>query len=414
MALPEVKADLSKLRDQQQRSGPWRNEPGDDGANDGGPAGNASGGTGSSGGAGGTGSSSGGSSEYPCENCGALQAFKPGADHLACAYCGHVTDIDDSHAEVVENDLTAALQAMEDESAQGTLDAVKCDSCAAEFTLEPNHTADECPFCGAAVVVDPTGIRQILPDGVLPFKLNRNEAIAAAQKWLSGYWFAPEKVRKWVTVDQHFHGVYLPHWTYDADTASRYQGQRGDEYTVTVGSGENRRTVTKVRWTPVSGRTSRQFDDVLVPASHSLPSKFLHRLQPWDLGEVRPYNNDYLAGFQSEAYQVSLSDGFTEGKQIMTRQIERDVRRQIGGDRQRITKLDTTYSNTTFKHLLLPSWLSAFRWNDKVYRFVVNARTGQVQGERPISAFKVALVVAGVALVVGGALAAAYYSGWFG
>jgi len=52
--------------------------------------------------------------------------------------------------------------------------------------------------------------------------------------------------------------------------------------------------------------------------------------------------------------------------------------------------VNARYYEITFKHILLPVWISAYRYRDKVYRFMVNARTGEVCGERPWSAWKIA------------------------
>jgi hypothetical protein len=73
------------------------------------------------------------------------------------------------------------------------------------------------------------------------------------------------------------------------------------------------------------------------------------------------------------------------------------VRKDIGGDDQKIDSLQTRYGRFTFKHVLLPAWVSAYRYRDKVYRFVVNAQTGETSGEAPLSWWKVAgLVVLGL------------------
>ena len=77
----------------------------------------------------------------------------------------------------------------------------------------------------------------------------------------------------------------------------------------------------------------------------------------------------------------------------MDRSIERDVKFDIGGDRQRIQHIDTDLSDLTFKHILLPVWLAAYKYRGKTYRFVVNGRTGRVQGERPYSAIKITIAV---------------------
>ena len=101
---------------------------------------------------------------------------------------------------------------------------------------------------------------------------------------------------------------------------------------------------------------------------------------------MEPYLPHYLAGFRAEAYQVDLEQGFTEARAIMDRQIERDVKFDIGGDQQRIHRIETQVSAVTFKHILLPIWLAAYKYRSKTYRFVVNGQTGRVQGERPWSA----------------------------
>ncbi|HKL56096.1 MAG TPA: primosomal protein N' (replication factor Y) - superfamily II helicase, partial [Roseovarius sp.] len=143
------------------------------------------------------------------------------------------------------------------------------------------------------------------------------------------------------------------------------------------------------------------FDDVLVLASRSLPKRFTDGLEPWDLSALEPYAPQYLAGFRAEGYAVELDEGFTEAREIMDRAIARDVRFDIGGDRQRIHDIQTQISDVTFKHVLLPVWLAAYKYRGETYRFVVNGRTGRVQGERPWSAWKIALAVIAGLLVAG-------------
>ena len=134
----------------------------------------------------------------------------------------------------------------------------------------------------------------------------------------------------------------------------------------------------------MSGRVARWFDDVLVLASQALPRSYTDALEPWDLSSLEPYNPEYLAGFRAEAYTVDLKEAFVEAREAMDRQILRDVRFDIGGDRQQVEHVETRISDVTFKHILLPVWISAYRFKDKLFRFLVNARTGEVQGDRPL------------------------------
>lgn len=124
------------------------------------------------------------------------------------------------------------------------------------------------------------------------------------------------------------------------------------------------------------------------------------------MSQLEPYNPEYLAGFRTEGYRVELEDGFQEARAYMDRMIVRDVKYDIGGSRQHVSKVDTTVSDVTFKHVLLTVWLAAYKYRGKTYRFVVNGRTGRVQEERPYSAWKIAiavifgLIIAGIAVYV--------------
>src|SRR5699024_6587679 len=130
-------------------------------------------------------------------------------------------------------------------------------------------------------------------------------------------------------------------------------------------------TVVKTRWRPASGRVARDFDDVLVLASTSLPRRFTDGLTPWDLSHLTPYRPEYLAGFAAEGYTVPLETGHEVARAQMAEVIAMDIRRDIGGDHQRIDAMETQHASETFKHVLLPVWSAAYRYGGKSYRFVV-------------------------------------------
>jgi hypothetical protein len=115
---------------------------------------------------------------------------------------------------------------------------------------------------------------------------------------------------------------------------------------------------------------------------------------------VKPYEPAYLSGFKAQRYQVSLDDGLASAQEIMRHGIHDSVCRDIGGDEQRVDDIDTRWSEVTFKHVLLPVWIGAYRFQGKVFQVTVNARTGEVQGERPYSAAKIALLVLAVIVVL--------------
>ena len=176
-------------------------------------------------------------------------------------------------------------------------------------------------------------------------------------------------------------------------TFTAYSGQRGEYYYVTVGSGKNKRRVRRTRWYPASGRFQRFFDDVLVLANTGLRRDYMLALEPWPLLKVVPFNQEMLAGHMARTYDIELDESFVEGKKRIDEAIYQEVCQRIGGDTQRVHSVDSNYEAVTFKHILLPVWLLAYRYRDKSYQVFINAATGEVQGERPYSPWKIAFAV---------------------
>lgn len=350
---------------------------------------------------------------YRCPNCGADQVYAPADGGLTCPYCQHHDAIPDSAELVEERSFEKYLQVRPEQLQKPSAEAqqVECESCGALVTFTPPEVARTCSFCGAPIVAQPKAADPILaPEGILPFKVEKNEATKQLRAWISSRWFAPNALKQFA-VPGALSGVYIPYWTYDAHTTSYYTGQRGDwywvteEYTTQDADGNyvtNTRQVRKTRWSFTSGNVSRWFDDLLVPGTKSIPEDKLHDLEPWDLPELKPYDPAYVAGFKAQRYQVELAAGFEKAKRLAMPVIEQDVRCDMGGDEQMVDNVQTHYSAITFKHILLPVYVGAYRFEQKLYQIVINARTGEVQGERPYSAIKIALFLLMIVAVLVG------------
>lgn len=345
---------------------------------------------------------------FPCQSCGSDYRFEPEQGQLICDHCGDVQTIAGVgpwDGGIKELDFKAAIDRQLPEQEIEETRVTTCPNCAAQVEFDANTHATECPFCATPVVTDTGAHRHIKPRGLLPFALDEEAARQAMTDWLGGLWFAPNGLQEFARKGRKLQGIYVPFWTFDADTKSSYRGERGTTYTETrtvMRDGkQEQQQVQKIRWTPRSGRVKRFFDDVLILASKSLPKRFTDALEPWDLAALEPYRPEFLAGFRAEGYTVELNEGYVEARSHMDKVIERDVKFDIGGDRQRIHRIDTDISDVTFKHILLPVWLAAYKYRGKTYRFVVNGRTGRTQGERPWSAVKITIAVV-LGLIVAG------------
>ena len=349
-----------------------------------------------------------GARQFPCKNCGAPLVYLPGSTHLKCPYCGTENEIpidkdDDSY--LMENDFLAALEAenkhQEDETDAPTKDVVRCTYCGAVTTITERRTSDLCPYCGHPLAMQNMFKLKLNVQAMLPFDIDADKAIIIYRNWVKSRWFAPNDFKRRATREEAMKGCYMPYWTYDSATTTWYTGQRGDVYYVTtmVPVTQNGRTrmvpqqVPRIRWTPVSGNVRVGFDDILVPAAQSVPMPIQDGLKPWNMQNLKPFRQEFLAGFVTESYQLSLKDGFEEAKRRMEPEIMGTIARDIGGDQQRVESKKTEYAKITFKHILLPIWLSAYAYAGATYRFTINAQNGRVSGDRPYSYWKIGLAI---------------------
>lgn len=342
-----------------------------------------------------------------CPSCGSQVTYTPGTTVLTCGACGATREIEAGEDTTVDEhsfeEWFAANAHVRVASLGGQV--LRCEGCGAQ--VETTDLSETCQFCSGHLVVlsAPDGL--IAPEAVVPFTVPEAGAQTAFKKWVSSRWFAPNSLKK-VGRAHSLKGTYVPHWTFDARTSSHYTGQRGDYYyvtrtrTVSDGNGGTRTETyqeRRTRWSRASGQVARDFDDVLVPASNRLPSDRLDEMGPWKLGTAVAYQPEFLTGYSALRYDVDPQDGSVTAREQMAEVIRGDVERDIGGDEQRISRVDTTYAQVMFKLVLLPLWLASYAHGGKQWQVMVNANTGKVTGDRPYSAIKIALAVLAALLV---------------
>ena len=342
-------------------------------------------------------------SHFNCDSCGGELAFQPNIQELECPYCGKTQKIPAQNKEIQEHSFEDALREKNMVSlADLSTQEIECKNCGAQILTA--KAAQRCPFCDSPVVLHEQSPNLIRPESILPFQIDGQKAKDMFQNWLKSRWFAPNDLVARAKKDG-LDGIYVPYWTYDSDTQSQYSGERGDHYyeeeTYQDASGEEQtRSVQKTDWTLVSGNIQENFDDVLICASKALPQKLFDGLKTWQLTDLKPFDPGFLSGFLAQRYAIDLKEGFSLAKKKMDHVIRQKICYDIGGDEQRISHVDTQFFQVTYKHILLPLWISSFRYNNKVYRFIVNAQTGEVTGERPFSMIKIVLLILFIVAVI--------------
>lgn len=337
-----------------------------------------------------------------CPQCGGTMDFDPEQGKLHCPYCDYLEEIGK------EEEISAKAQEMDFEEAEltGNCDwgvaqkTVTCKSCGAVTVYDALEVANECPYCGSNQVMEANDMTTLAPGGVVPFKITAKQAGENFKKWLKRKWFCPKEAKESAKADS-FRGIYLPFWTFDADTATQYTAKYGKDRKVKRGDKEE--IVTD--WYPTSGTFYQFINDQLVAASTNHEESVMHEIEPFDTEDNKAYRPEYIAGFAAERYSIGLKDAWEKAKQFIKSRlrglIESKIIDEKHADHVSNLVMNTTYSNITYKYLLLPVWISSFQYKGKIYQFMVNGQSGKVGGHSPVSPWRVAFAVClGILLIV--------------
>jgi DNA-directed RNA polymerase subunit RPC12/RpoP len=335
-----------------------------------------------------------------CGSCSAPTEFDPASGGLQCPYCGTRKAI--PRAPVERHSLQEAANL--DQRADDTLQEVKCTHCGARTTLAAGVTATVCAFCTSPL--QRGGASAPPAEGVVPFEVTKETAGDHFRKWLAGLWFRPTALRRLARLSQ-IRGVYLPHWTFDADAFSEWTAEAGYYYYVDevyVENGEEKtRRVQQIRWEPAFGAHEEQFTDVLVHASAGLSLKESEALAPFEMDtRLTRFDGDFLAGFEAEAHTLGVAECWPAAARQIQAAEHAACERLVPGDTHRALSVSTRTSNECARSVLLPTYVAAYEFNGKVYRIGINGQTGKIVGAAPWSFWKIAALVVTIAALAAG------------
>ena len=343
---------------------------------------------------------------YYCQNCGAVMEFDASSQNLKCPSCGNEVKIEHDDSKIVEHKLTRhAMDSIKKKKKQST--SMQCEGCGALVEVDATSTATTCPYCGANYVLAKKQLDALIPDGVVPFRINKLQTGEIYHKWIKSRWLAPNTLKTLYQSDK-VQGIYIPFWTFDADVKAHYHAMGGKNYEVTY-KDDNGETHTEIRtrWYPTSGYVHNFFDDVLVKASDKLKPSLVNSLV-YNTQNISSFSPDYMSGYCSEIYTIDLEDAHIQAKKKMQNEMrhlcERDVLRKF--DRVSSLNMSSNYDRETYKHILVPIYSSAYYYKGKEYHILINGQSGVISGEYPKSVFKIAAIVVVIIIIL---ILALYY-----
>lgn len=345
----------------------------------------------------------------PCPNCGSQLLFDAAKQSLVCRHCHTTVAIERSSDQVLEMGLKQQLSGDQQAVAEVEQLVYQCTRCGSESIYNSEVPTFTCSFCNFEVV-NPQAYktRLIQPSGIIPFGVEEQKARALFKTWLGNSFWAPNDLAAFARADA-LRGIYLPFWTYDAQTASQWQGYGGRYYYVTESytDSDGKRQTRQVRhteWIFRSGDYNHFFDDILIGGSDELNQQESENIFPYNLQELVNFDASYLSGWSADVYEIDVHKGYDKAESIMHDRIHAACADLCTIDTYRDLEVSTVFSQQTYKHILLPIWLCSYRYKEKTYHFIVNGQTGKISGKKPVSLGKVVLailaVIAAIAVIM--------------
>ena len=331
---------------------------------------------------------------YKCPNCDGGLEFDPGTQTFRCAWCGSAFTKEELDRQQPAAQSETAADAAPDEAGKGQPLLYSCPSCGAQIVTDETTAATFCYYCHNPVVLAGRLEGAFRPDKVLPFVIQREEAVERFLAWVKKKKFVPEDFFSEQQI-QRLTGVYYPYWMVDSDRYAEAEGTGTKVRTWTTG--DTRYTETRYFQVVRGGRAV--FRDLAKSALKKADRDLAELVQPFDSSKMQDFSMGYLSGFQAEKRDMERSD-FQED---VDRELDRyttDLLRRNAGEYATLSLSAPRYGEggQHWYYALLPVWTLTYQGNNgKTYYYLMNGQTGEVWGMLPVSWKKLAALFLSVA-----------------
>ena len=339
---------------------------------------------------------------YQCPACTGPLHFAPASGRLECEYCGASYSAEEIEALYAEREkkAEAAFAEAEKKPADGAWDtssltgdwgadreglkAYNCPSCGAQLICDSSTAASSCPYCGNPTVVPGQFGGTLRPDYVLPFKLDKDAAVAALKNHYRGKFLLPGSFSGTSHLSQ-IQGIYVPFWLFCAEAGAdcRFHATR------TFSRREGDDQVTTTEHYQVRRAGDMRFERIPADASTKMPDDYMDSIEPFDYGELKKFSSAYLPGYLADKYDVSAEQSAARADS----RCENSAAAVMAADVQGYGTCECVEKHVELKrgkveYALLPVWTLLTKWNGKDYLFAMNGQTGKMAGDLPVSRAK--------------------------
>lgn len=319
---------------------------------------------------------------YKCPNCDGGLVFDPESGTYACEYCLSRFTREELYADSQSSEsVQKEFEEQETEKPQESAVMYHCPSCGAEIITDETTAAAFCFYCHNPIVLAGKLEGEYLPDGIIPFKIAKEEAMEKFQEWIQKKKFVPRGFYSRRHMEK-MSGIYFPYWLYACETDSYMNGTARDIRIWRIGDVEY--TETKTFAIRRAGKVS--FRHLPKTALQKAQNAMLKGIFPYEFGAMEKFHMGYLSGFQAEKRDIDKESLSTQIRQEIQKYAEKRMRDTISGHNSfSVESQNCTIAEEKFQYTLLPVWVLTYRQGrDSVYYFAMNGQTGEIAGKLPI------------------------------
>ena len=338
---------------------------------------------------------------YKCPACGGPLQFDAATGKLGCEYCGSEFPVAEIEALYAQKDAQAAqnMEAADAEQKQRCGDGwdasglrsdwgadaermrvYSCPSCGAELICDATTAATSCPYCANPAVIPGQFAGILKPDYIIPFKLKKEDAIAALKKHYAGKKLLPSVFKKNNHLEE-IKGVYVPFWLFDGEAEGEifYEGEKEKTYQ------SGRVKTTEKQHFNIYREGSVTFKNIPVDGSKKMPDNYMDSIEPYEYQELKPFSTAYLPGYLADKYDMTAEECSQRADRRAENTMESCLRKTlIGYSTVTVKQKNIVLHRGEVKYALLPVWILTTRWKDRICLFAMNGQTGKIVGNLPV------------------------------
>lgn len=329
-----------------------------------------------------------------CQSCGGDLIFSPKTQMLLCTKCNNMYDFDKTK-DYKKHEIQDALDSKFDKSRWVQENKVlSCKTCGAKIILNNLEFTATCPYCKSTTVAETDELPGIPPDAIIPFKFDKETASNKFSEVVKKKKFLPNNFKKKIP-RTNIQGVYIPTFSFDAETYSDYKGVLYEEVSHTDSQG---RTHTTKRYFHIAGNKTMSHRDVIVEASSKINQKQLIEVLPFDNEDLYKFEENFVRGYSIEHYDTDTVECHKQAKNIMDARIRSEILSKYHYDGVSYLTINTNYLNELFLYKISPIYTFEFDYKEKKRIVLMNGQTGKLGKGLPKSGWKITLLVLGIIL----------------